>query len=197
MFWREALSRGTRKIAWLSRRSAMEYAGFLEWLWRMGDAACDVVDLSEVMISRSPEHGTPRPPVLAMSLGMLNPNRIGRDRMWDLAEPLHEGTRNRYRDLWQQLRKENAPLRVTDGEKLVSAPITTFDRQLTSYATNEWQKAARLVGEALASQMDDDLIQVGDIVLAARIDAIVESGDLEMQGESALEMHKSLVRLSQ
>jgi len=45
--------------------------------------------------------------------------------------------------------------------------------------------------------MDDDLIQVGDIVLAARIDAIVESGDLEMQGESALEMHKSLVRLSQ
>src|SRR3954454_23561385 len=35
-FWREALSPGTRKIAWLSRRSAMEYAGFLEWLWRMG-----------------------------------------------------------------------------------------------------------------------------------------------------------------
>src|SRR5256885_906746 len=61
-FWREALSRGPRKIAWLSRRSAMEYAGFLEWLWRMGDTACEVVDLSEVTISRSPQHGAPQPP---------------------------------------------------------------------------------------------------------------------------------------
>src|SRR3954466_11039691 len=36
-FWREALSPGRRKVAWLSRRSAMEYTGFLEWLWRLGD----------------------------------------------------------------------------------------------------------------------------------------------------------------
>ena len=62
-FWREALSFGPRKVAWLSRRSAMEYAGFLEWLWRMGDATCEVVDLSEVMISHRPEPGPPRPPV--------------------------------------------------------------------------------------------------------------------------------------
>jgi len=66
-----------------------------------------------------------------------------------------------------------------------------------SCATNDWQKAAKIVGMTLGSQMDDDLIQVGDRFLAARIDAIVESGGLEMQGESALEMHKSLVRLSQ
>ena len=39
-----------------------------------------------------------------------------------------------------------------------------------------------------------EVLQVGDIVLAARIDAMVESGLLEIQGESALEMHDSLVR---
>jgi hypothetical protein len=33
-FWPEALSISNRRIAWLSRRSAQEYAGFLECLWR-------------------------------------------------------------------------------------------------------------------------------------------------------------------
>ena len=75
--------------------------------------------------------------------------------------------------------------------RLVSAPISTFDRRLISYATNDWQRQPQLVGMALASQMDDDLIQAGDIFLAARIDAIVESGGLEIQGKSALELHKS------
>src|SRR4051812_28073893 len=131
-FWREALARGPRKIAWLSRRSAMQYAGFLEWLWRMGDSPCEVVDLSEVMISGRPELGAIRPPFLAMSLGMLNPDRIRQDKLWDLAEPLHEDVRRRYQDLWRQLRTENAPLRVTDGDKLVSAPISTFDQWLVS-----------------------------------------------------------------
>ena len=196
-FWREALSRGPRKVAWLSRRSAMEYAGFLEWLWRTGDAPCEVVDLSEVMISHHPGHDLPRPPVLAVSLGTLNPDAIGRDKLWDLAKPLRQATRGQYRELWQQLRTENAPLRVTDGAKLVSAPISTFDRRLMSYATNDWQKTARIVGMTLSSQMDDDLIQAGDMFLAARIDAIVESGGLEIQGKSALEIHNSLVRLPQ
>ena len=33
--------------------------------------------------------------------------------------------------------------------------------------------------------------QVGDIVLAARIDAIIKSGRLEIQGKSALDMRDS------
>src|ERR1700759_2366171 len=44
-FWQNACSHDNRKIAWLSRRSGQEYAGFLEWLWRLGDAPCEVVDL--------------------------------------------------------------------------------------------------------------------------------------------------------
>jgi hypothetical protein len=87
-FWREAPSSDHRAVAWLTRRSAKEYAGFLEWSWRMRDASCEVVDLSNVKISRRPEHGPPRPPAFAMSLGMLHPDIICRDRLWELAEPL-------------------------------------------------------------------------------------------------------------
>lgn len=52
--WYEALFPDNRKVAWLTRRSATEYAGFLDWLWRYGDAPCDIVDLTEVEISYPP-----------------------------------------------------------------------------------------------------------------------------------------------
>ena len=129
-----------------------------------------------------------------MSLGLINANTIRQEKLWDLAEPLPATERQRYRDLWQRLRFENAPLRVIEGGELVSAPISFFDERLISYATNDWQKVAMIVGEILAAEMDDEVLQVGDIVLAARIDAMAASGQLEIQGKSALEM-QSLVRL--
>jgi hypothetical protein len=194
-FWREAPSSDHRTVAWLTRRSAMEYAGFLEWSWRMRDARYEVVDLSEVKVSRRLEHGPPRPPVYAMSLGMLHPDIICRDRLWELAEPLQQTVRRRYRDLWQRLRSENTPLRVIDGDELVSAPISFFDSLVMSYVTDNWQKVARVVGQALVSPMDDCIIGPGDLFLVARVNALVESGRLEIRGKSALEMHASEVRL--
>jgi len=196
-FWHESLSPSRRKVVWLTRRSAMEYAGFLEWLWRMDDAPCEVVDLSEFKISRRVERGPPRSPVLAVSLGMVSADTICREKLWDLAEPLQPVERKRYRSLWQQLRSENAPLRVIEGGELVSAPISFFDKRMMSYVTNDWQKVAMVVGQTLAAEMDDEVLQVGDVLLAARIDAMAASGLLEMQGKSALEIHHSLVRLPQ
>jgi hypothetical protein len=194
--WDEAGFPDHRKIAWLTRRTAMEYAGFLNWLWRLGEAPCEVVDLTEVGISSPPRDDPQRPPALAITLGMLHPGTISDNHLWDLAEPLQTAARARYLDRWRQLRSENAPLRVIDGDELVSAPISFFDPLLLSYATNTWQKVARIIGEASASQMDDCIFQSGDIFLAARINALVESGRLEMRGKSALEKQFSEVRLA-
>ena len=82
-FWREALCSDHRKVAWLSRRSPMEYAGFLEWLWRLGDAPSELVDLTDVTISHRTEHGPPRPPRLAISVAMLHHDIIAREKLWD------------------------------------------------------------------------------------------------------------------
>jgi hypothetical protein len=60
----------------------MEYAGFLDWLWHRGDAPCEVVDLSEVKVSYLPKHG-PRPPRLAVTLGMLHHDTIAHNKLWD------------------------------------------------------------------------------------------------------------------
>ena len=193
-FWREAPSSDRRKVAWLSRRSPMEYAGFLEWLWRRGDDPCEVVDLTDVTVSHGSEHGPPRRPRLAISVAMLHRDIIASEKLWDLAGPLRASTRTQYLDLWRRLREENAPLRVLEGGDLVSAPISFFDSLLMSHASDEWQKVARIVGQALAAEWDDGVFQTGDLVLAARVNALVESGRLECRGKSPLEMRFSEVR---
>lgn len=191
-FWLEACSPSSRKIAWLSRRSGLEYAGFLEWLWRLGDAPCEVVDLTEVTVMRPP----PLPPAPAISLGILSPDAIQSNGLCDLATPLQAAERKRYLDLWRQLRVENAPLRVVASDILSSAPISFFDPLLMSHVTDHWQKVAMIVGLSLSSQWDSGVFQTGDIFLAARVNALVESGQLEIQGKSALEMRHSEVRLA-
>ena len=190
-FWREALSSHHTKVAWLSRRSPMEYAGFLEWLWRLGDAPSELVDLTDVTVPRRTEHDPPRP---AISVAMLHHDVIARERLWDLAAPLQASARTGYLDLWRQLRDENAPLRVIEGGTLRSAPITFFDSLLLSHASDDWQKVARIVGESLATEWDDGVFQTGDLVLAARVNALVGSGQLECRGKSSLEMRFSEVR---
>ena len=172
-----------------------EYAGFLEWLWRLGDERCDLVDLTDVTISYDPEDGPPRQR-LAYGLGMLAPETICEQKLWDLAEPLDATARAQHLDLWRQLRSENAPLRVIEGRKLVSAPMSFFDSLLISFATNNWQRVARIVGQSLGSGMDDSL-PVDDLLLRARISAMVESGRLEIRGRSAHDIFDSEVRLSQ
>jgi hypothetical protein len=193
--WPEALAPTRRKVAWLSRRSAMEYAGFLEWLWRLGDDPCELIDLTDFKVPRPSKHGPPTPAVLAISLGILPPKQIEDSNLFDHATTLPAKERSEYRALWGQLRTDNAPLRVVDGNALVSAPISFFDARLMSYATDDWQKVAMIVGRALAAEMDDCIFQTSDIVLVARVNALIEAGRLELQGESAFEMHASKIRL--
>jgi hypothetical protein len=184
-----------RKIAWLTRRSAMEYAGFLDWLWRLGDAPCEVVDLTDLTVSYYPQHGPPGPPSQAMSLALLDSDKICDDRLWDLAKPLQPSERRGYLDLWQRLRSENAPLRVIDGSKLVSAPISAFDEMLMSLVTEHWQKVARVIGSALVSEMYEGTIQSGDMFLSARLNTMAGDGRLEIRGGPALDIRSSEVRL--
>lgn len=185
----------SRMIAWLTRRSAMEYAGFLDWLWRLGDAPCEVVDLSEVKVSGPPKHGSPQAPRLAISLGMLHHDTIHREKLWDLAEPLQETVRERYRDIWKQLRSENAPLRILDGGELVSVPISFFDSRVTSQMTDQWQNVQRVLGEALVSGPDDCVLECGDVFLLGRIIALVKGGRLELEGELGPKVGEGKVRL--
>ncbi|MGO9359797.1 MAG: DUF3658 domain-containing protein [Xanthobacteraceae bacterium] len=184
----------------MTRRSAREYTGFLEWLWQSGDASCEIVDLTECSVSDYRYYRQDQaliPQLRVVSLGRLWPESIVGNRLLDRAAPLQASDRSRYRELWRQLRTESAPFRIVSREGLISAPISFFDQRLMSWAVGNWRKVARIVGEVVRAQDNDDLRQCGEMILAARINALVESGELEFQGATAFAMRFSEVRLPQ
>jgi hypothetical protein len=194
--WDESRFPGHRKVAWFTRRSAMEYAGFLDWLWHRGDTPCDVVDLSDAKISRPPEFERSRSPTVPTSLALFHHDIIAHNKLWDLAEPLPVTERLRHRELWGQLLSENAPLRVLDRGKLVSAPISFFDERLMSFVTDEWQKVMMIFSWTTISHWDDGIWQTNESFLAARIRALADSGRVEIRGETARDIVYGEVRLA-
>ncbi len=190
-FWAEALSTANRRVAWLSRRSANEYANFLEWLWRVGDEPIDVIDLTDVILEDEHKPGRSR---LAMSLAALPPHRILDNDLLDRAEALSPASRAHYRKLWQRLRDEDAPLRVLENGELTSVPLSFFDPLILSFAEPEWKKTALIVGEALDEAWAGSVANVGDLVLAARARTLAETGYLEFRGDLS-DFHKSELRL--
>jgi Protein of unknown function/Domain of unknown function (DUF1835) len=187
-FWKEALAGDARRVVWMSQRSAPEYCAFLEWLWRLGDLPCEVIDLTNMPV------GSHR----GFSLCLLQAEEIASNRLWDRAEPLDVSARERHHGLWRRLRAENAPLRVVDADGLRSAPITFFDQQLLSFAKAGWKKPAKIIGETLGMEWGEPQMepyfQAGDLILAARIFALVEAGVLEGRGDLT-DIRQSEVRL--
>jgi hypothetical protein len=180
-FWKAALAPSSRRIVWVSTRSAPEFAGFLEFVWRLGEGSCDLVAFDgDALVSRG-DSGH-KAGGRAIALAELPPYHLTATRYWERAAPLERAERERYRSDWARLRAENAPLRILDESGLVSAPITHFDELLMSCTVGQWRKAARVIGEALSTFWDGPFHQVGDVVLAARVRALAEAGRLESQG---------------
>jgi hypothetical protein len=192
-FWKASLAEDVRRVTWTSRRSAVEYCGFLEWLWRLGDLPCELVDLTDMPV------GSHR---RAFSLALLSPKEVAANAVWDRAKALDAITRSHCNRLWRRLRLENAPLRVVDARGLQSAPITFFDQQLLSFVSADWQKPARIIYYYTMAdwafppmEPQEPYFQAGDAILAARIIALVELGVLEGRGD-LMNIQQSEVRLS-
>lgn len=167
-FWRQALVRDRPLVAWTSTRVAQERAGFLEWVWRLGDAPCAVIDLSETRVGPDPA-----------ILGLLDAEKILAAGLLDLARPLEPAERRRHHETWRRLRSENAPLRTIQGGELASAPLEVFDQRLVSHVTDDWTRAARVIGGVLAEAFDDHVFQTNDFVLMSRLRALIEIGAVE------------------
>jgi len=116
------------------------------------------------------------------SLALLNPDQVEIPWFLDRAAPLSPPLRDRYQESWQNLRAENAPLRIIRDDRLRSAPINHFDELVCACTSDQWLPIARVVGHATADSWDDHGIQVDDLVLHSRVRALVASGRLEGRG---------------
>lgn len=90
-FLAASLSPDIRPVAWFSRRRAHDYAGFLWWLWQLGDAPCEVIDITDMTFTYHGKDGKPRLPNLAVSPSLLLPEHMA--NLLDRAAPLDPAER--------------------------------------------------------------------------------------------------------
>jgi hypothetical protein len=187
LFWAEAISPEIYPVVWVSRRCAREYAGFLEFLWRLGHTDFSIVDATNLLV-QGPYRQHP-----AITIAVLSPGKIIETQLLNAQEHLAASEIDAYRSMWKHLREENAALRVVTRRGLVSAPITYFDNLISSHITQDWQKCARVLGMTLADHIDGPFYQTGDLLLWARLRVLADTHAFEHRGDLSL-MHHSEIR---
>lgn len=196
-FWADALAGNEHHVVWFSRRVTQDYAGFLEYLWRIGDRPCDVVDLTGVMVPVRNAAGDMAGSRPARALGFLDSYQFIDGNLFSQAVPLGAKARATYHGEWAKLRDENSPLRIVTPElRLVSVPLTHFDEMLLSRMQTRFLKSARIIGQVMSRAWDSEVYDVGDFFLSSRLIALVKAGVIEAQG-NLRRMRYSEVRLPQ
>jgi hypothetical protein len=190
-FWHRLETADERLVVWFGRHSASELAFFLALADRLGDRPYDVVDVTDLQWTISRPEGTSAITRPAGAVGGVPADRLvaqlGTERPispQEAAEASH---------LWQHLRTQNAPFRVVTPTGLTSAPIDHFDSSILEHAAREWRKAVYVVGSAMAHN-HEPYRQVGDVMLLARLVALVEEGKL-LSDDNPWDMHACRVRL--
>lgn len=191
LFWKQATGRGIAPVAWVCRRNAMEFAGFLEFVSRVGAHPFRVVDITEVEFAPDRSESTSW---RTISFGVVPSHSIVRTRLLERQTTLSGQELQAYRDLWKRLRAENAPFRVVSDHGLQSAPITYFDKAIVTHVTNDWRKCSYVVANCLGALWDDGT-HCGDLVLWSRVRALADEGVFEMEGDG-VRMRNSSVRLA-
>ena len=188
-FWNRLASSDEHLIAWVGKRSAREHAFLLAVAHELGNRPFSVIDVAEQRDPplRHPKTGVELPGIVSVQPPTLLRTLIGNERPVTPAE--HAMMRGR----WKALQQEDAPFRITTGTDLVSAPEDHFDAVLIAKAATEPQKAARIVGNALSH--DHTFAQVGDLMLLARLVALIETGKLIADG-NPWDIRTCLVRLA-
>jgi len=84
-------------------------------------------------------------------------------------------------DDWRKLVAENAGVRVHEGgKKITSKGADHYDNQLMSFCTQSFQKASKVVGQALSKFN----IPTGDVYLGWRLRQIAATDKLRLQGDT-------------
>lgn len=179
-FWLRIETAKRRLVVWFGRHSASELAFFLALADRLGDRSYDIVEVTGLQWTFTRPDGTSAVTQPAGAVGMVPTDRLA--AQLQAARPISPQEASDAGRLWQQLRSQNAAFRVVTPTGLASAPIDHFDASILEQAAREWRSAAYVIGSTMA-QNCKPYMQVGDIVLLARLVALIEQGKLLADGE--------------
>jgi hypothetical protein len=181
LFWNQFHGAANNKVIWFSRRSSKEYCGFLECLRRADKEETLLVnDLTKETIQflkDGKQKEEPCPPTTHLNVESMMELLGG----WVALPQAHK---EKYREEWGLLRRENAAFRVLEDGNLVSAPITYFDDYILSEATNQWRKAAMIVALAMSHDWEASVYNdIGDLPLFSRLNHLIDTGALAGRGD--------------
>ena len=174
-FWKQCDETRRERILWVTRRSPPEMSGFLAYLQGFGDQPCWIVDVEAAEDRLKRRNGEPYGPVYGT--GELADDNIR--ALLDRARPLTSDEAASAGRLWEQLVRENAPLRIPGGEGLVSAPATLVDDRLLSECSAEWKPTVRVLANTLGHLPEERGFALDQVFLEWRIDALLAQGALE------------------
>lgn len=105
------------------------------------------------------------------STGEVNPEALGAFTKYE--EPISVLQRRIYANIWDDLARENAPLRAIINGSLIGVPENFYDFSLRANMPDGEFKVAQLIGKTLGQ-----ISGVGDRWLFLRIQAMIQSGEL-------------------
>jgi Protein of unknown function/Domain of unknown function (DUF1835) len=82
---------------------------------------------------------------------------------------------------FEEMRDRHDLLRVYHDGKIISVDVDYFDAFVASFATTEWRRAVQIVGECMGHGSPHNMI--GDAFLEWRLQHLIDSGQLEAEGD--------------
>jgi hypothetical protein len=204
-FWADVAANAESQVAWYSRLSVREYAAFHEYVSRR-EAPPLFVDVADVAFVN--RNGTPSS-LAAECFAFTSSETFARMNLLSRIARLTAQAFDDMRRRWERLKQDDARLRVLDSSGLVSAPLTYFDEaiiasvssrldrvgeEIVETTTNDWQKCARVVGDALYRCNSRGFDQVHDSFVWFRLRELMETDRLESKGDTS-SMRDSVVRV--
>ena len=190
-FWLRLETTNRRLFVWFGRHSASELAFFLALVDRLGDRSYNIVDVTNLQWTFTRPDGTSAVTQPAGAVGMVPTDQLV--AQLETARPISPQEAGDAGWLWQRLRAQNAAFRVVTPTGLASAPIDHFDASILEQAATEWRSSAYVIGSTMANNCDP-YMQVGDVMLLARLVALIEERKLLADGDPG-DMRACRVRL--
>ncbi|MGV1758949.1 DUF3658 domain-containing protein [Rhizobium sp. A22-96] len=179
-FWRRIDETDDRLVVWFGRHCAQELAFRLAFAFYMSGRAYDVIDVTDLHLPSRPRDDATPTTYSPQAVSLIRAETLA--TILDKAQPVVPEHDLASQNEWKRLMDENAPFRIVTPTGLVSAPLDYFDRVLLEHASPEWQKMARIVGDTMGLTCDP-YYQVGDVMLQARLIALVDEGKLLAEGD--------------
>ncbi len=96
-------------------------------------------------------------------------------------------------DEWEKIKAENAAIRAYEGgKKLSHKSAALYDQQLSSFCSQQFQKASKIIRQAMSKYA----LPTGDLYLGWRLRQLVAEGALQAQGDTSKPLNEWEVKLA-